>query len=134
MEPREDVMSSVDEKYWAEYDGLQNAKHQLLRKYLGGWFPILASSQGRVLYIDCHAGRGRHRTGHEGSPILALRTLVGHRLRDKILAGAEVNFMFIEENQNNFEILQKEIQALGQLPTGVKVLPFQEDYEAWLSG
>ncbi|MEX2161017.1 MAG: three-Cys-motif partner protein TcmP [Anaerolineales bacterium] len=128
------VGNPKDDNYWNEYDGLQNAKHQLLAAYLGAWFPILASWNGRVLYIDCHAGRGRHRTGHEGSPILAVRTLVEHRLREKILAGAEVNFMFIEENKNNFEILQREIQALGQLPNGVKVLPYQEDYEAWLRG
>jgi hypothetical protein len=33
-------MGSVDDKYWAEYDGLQHGKHQLLKNYLGGRFPI----------------------------------------------------------------------------------------------
>jgi hypothetical protein len=33
-------MGSVDNKDWAEYDGLQHGKHQLLKKYLGGRFPV----------------------------------------------------------------------------------------------
>ena len=69
-------MNSTDESYWSDYTGLQHAKHQLLSKYLGGWFPILASANGRVIYIDCYAGRGRHASGHEGSPILALTDAV----------------------------------------------------------
>jgi hypothetical protein len=35
-------LGATDDKYWAEYDGLQYAKHQLLSKYLAGWLPILA--------------------------------------------------------------------------------------------
>ena len=55
--------NATNEKYWSEYTGLQEAKHELLSKYLGGWFPILAFSHGRVIYVDCHAGRGSHKTG-----------------------------------------------------------------------
>jgi three-Cys-motif partner protein len=122
-------MNATDEKYWAEYDGLQHAKHQLLRKYLGGWFPILSSWSGRVLYLDCHAGRGRHRTGHEGSPILALRLLLEHRQRQRILALTEVRFIFFEIDQTNYNLLLKEINTLGQLPRGVWVDNYHDDYE-----
>lgn len=122
-------MSPTDDRYWAEYDGLQHAKHQLLRKYLGGWLPILASWSGRVLYVDCHAGRGRHKTGHEGSPLLALRLLLGHRRRTQILASTQVRFIFFEINQTNYDLLLKEINALGQLPIGVEVDPYHDDYE-----
>jgi three-Cys-motif partner protein len=122
----------ADERYWAEYDGLQHAKHQLLRNYLGGWFPILSSWNGRVLFIDCHAGRGRHKTGHEGSPILALKVLLEHRSRKRILTNTEVCFVFIEVNESNYSQLCDEISALGKLPTGVVVAPFQDDYESFL--
>ena len=125
-------MSSVDDKYWADYDGLQNGKHQLLRKYLGGWFPILARWQGRVLYIDCNAGRGRHETGHEGSPVLALRLLLEHKMRARILSSTEVHFYLFENNERNYADLMGEINAFGGLPGNVKIHPFQEDYESHL--
>jgi len=125
-------MTATDETYWAEYDGLQHAKHQLLRSYLGGWFPILSSWQGRVLYLDCHAGRGRHTTGHEGSPILALRLLRDHRQRARILSDTEVYFYFFEISYANYERLVEEIKNLGTLPSNMLVRPFQTDYENYL--
>lgn len=121
-------MDSTDEKYWAEYDGLQNAKHQLLRSYLGGWFPILASFNGRVNYIDCHAGRGRHATGQEGSPILAIRILLNHKQRNRILENTEVNFIFFELKRANYDQLTQEIGLLGTLPPNIVVQPIQGDY------
>jgi three-Cys-motif partner protein len=71
-------MRDTDKEYWESYNDLQRTKHSILRKYLGAWFPILTSWSGRVLYIDCHAGRGRHKTGEEGSPIIALNCLLNH--------------------------------------------------------
>ena len=91
-------MRDTNEDYWSDYTGLQHAKHQLLSKYLGGWFPILARFHGRVIYIDCHAGRGRHDTGQEGSPIIALERLLTHQLRPKILDSTEIHFVFFENN------------------------------------
>jgi three-Cys-motif partner protein len=122
--------ATTDERYWAEYDGLQYAKHQLLTRYLGGWFPILSSWNGRVLYLDCHAGRGRHSTGHKGSPVLALQTLLEHTHRPQILASTEVHFVFFEKDQENYEYLCEEINALGQLPDNIEVHPYQAGYEA----
>lgn len=125
-------MSSVDEKYWAEYDGLQNAKHQLLRTYLGGWFPILSSWQGRVLYIDCHAGRGRHETGDEGSPVLALRLLLEHTHRDRILSSTEVHYFLFEVNEANYAALRSQLDQFGDLPGNIHVHTHCEDYESHL--
>jgi len=124
--------NATNESYWAEYDGLQHAKHQLLGRYLGGWFPILARWNGRVLYVDCHAGRGRHNKGQVGSPILALRTLLEHRLRARILASTEVCFAFFEINRPNYDHLCAEVASLGKLPHKIKVDPFYGDYEAQL--
>src|SRR3990172_12108658 len=125
-------MSDTNEKYWAEYDGLQNAKHQLLKTYLGGWFPILSRWHGRVLYIDCHAGRGRHKTGQEGSPILALRLLLEHKLRTRILHSTEVHLYLFEIDQHNFDQLNTELSAFGELPPNIILHPFREDYAAHL--
>ncbi len=125
-------MNATNEAYWSNYDGLQNAKHQLLNRYLSGWLPILGSWNGRVLYIDCHAGRGRHNTGDEGSPILALRLLLDHRLRRRILADTEVHYFFFEIDEFNYQELLREIDTLGDLPDNVFIHPYQQDYEAQL--
>jgi three-Cys-motif partner protein len=121
-------MDSTDEKYWADYDGLQLSKHNLLRKYLGGWFPILASFKGKVLYIDCHAGRGRHDTGQEGSPVLAIKLLLDHSYRNSILATTEVNFILFEIDKQNYDLLCEELNKLGKLPPKINVIPIQADY------
>jgi three-Cys-motif partner protein len=129
---RELCMPSTDDSYWRAYDGLQNAKHIILRKYLGAWFPILASWNGKVLYIDCHAGRGRHKTGHPGSPLIALQLLLRHRAKDAILKGCEVFFVFFENNRENYDDLCREVETLGELPEGVDVHAYCKDYEATL--
>lgn len=126
-------MRDSHEEYWASYDGLQRAKHSILRSYLGAWFPILTSWSGRVLYIDCHAGRGRHKTGEEGSPIIALKCLLNHHFRDRILANAEVNFLFFENDRSNVESLEQEIHMLGKLPERVHHELICHDYEEELS-
>ncbi len=122
-------MNDTDERYWAEYTGLQEAKHQLLRRYLAGWFPILASAHGRVIYVDCHAGRGIHETGQQGSPILVLQELCNHQLRDQILRSTEVQFIFFENDPINYKHLCTEIASLGESPSNIKVEIVQDDYE-----
>jgi three-Cys-motif partner protein len=121
--------NTTDEKYWADYDGLQHAKHQLLERYLGGWFPILSSWSGQVIYIDCHAGRGRHKTGHKGSPILALRTLLRHPHLSEMLSSTTVKFVFFEVNHSNYECLNEEVKSLGQLPVGIEIEAVCSDYQ-----
>lgn len=36
------------------------AKHDILRYYLGAWFPILARAQRRLIYVDGFAGPGEY--------------------------------------------------------------------------
>jgi three-Cys-motif partner protein len=105
-------------EYWDEYTNLQRVKHDLIHHYLNGWFPKLGLWAGRILYIDTHAGRGKHRTGDLGSPLVALTTLLSHRGRDRILSASEVRFVFIEIDEHNLEQLQSEVERLGTLPKG----------------
>lgn len=120
---------AVDEAYWCAYDGLQAAKHTILRRYLGGWYPILGKWHGRIAYIDCCAGRGRHLTGQAGSPLLALQELLNHRMRDRILSRSEVVFLFLEGDEHNAESLRAELEALGRLPVRIRVAIKCEDFD-----
>ncbi len=87
---------------------------------MGGWFPILGSWSPRILYVDCHAGRGKHVTGHPGSPLIAIDALLNHRHRAAILKKTEVCFFFIEADRRNKEILEENL-AKYKLPSNVFV-------------
>ncbi len=71
------------------------------------------------MYVDTHAGRGKHKGGQEGSPLVALRTFLDHSWRDKILKRCEVQFIFIEWSKLNVSNLTNKIRALGELPTNI---------------
>jgi three-Cys-motif partner protein len=120
----------VDEhpEYWQEYTNLQHVKHALLHRYLGGWFPILSKWHGRVIYIDCHAGRGLHASGQPGSPLVALKTLITHHYLPRILQSAEVCFLSIERGSANKKELEAHL-ATHPLPAKIKVEVACEDYE-----
>ena len=49
------------------------AKHEILKKYLQRWFPILNKYYKRVAYIDGFCGPGRYEGGELGSPLIALK-------------------------------------------------------------
>lgn len=119
--------------YWQDYGPFQKVKHALVRLYLGGWFAKLGGWAGRVLYIDTHAGRGRHVSGEPGSPLVALQTLLGHSHRDRLLQQSEFRFLFIERDPENLAALGRELAALGQLPPRIHVETAVDDAFALLS-
>jgi three-Cys-motif partner protein len=109
------------------------AKHDLLRRYLGAWFPILTQQgyHGRVVFIDGFAGPGVYDTGEPGSPIVALKTLVEHTAF-KGMRG-EFVFLFIEKDPKRVASLKTEIAAYwatiqGQ-PENVKVSVVEGEFE-----
>ena len=119
--------------YWHGYGQFQHVKHELIRRYLGGWFPKLGTWSGRVIYVDTHAGRGRHVSGELGSPLVALHTLLDHHFRDNLLRASEFQFTFIERDPENLKLLQKELREIGTLPRGVHVETAEGDAFAKLS-
>ena len=71
-------------------------KHRVLKNYMDAWLPIMTRYNGRVLFIDAFAGPGEFTGGEPGSPIIALRALMGHNARDQMRS--DINYIFIEEN------------------------------------
>jgi hypothetical protein len=97
-------MSQADSnpEYWDDYSNLQHVKHELIKEYLKGWFPkMLLGPTGcrQLLYIDTHAGRCKYRTGQQGSPLVALTTLLEHTSCPQMLQNAKVYFHFIEGDE-----------------------------------
>jgi three-Cys-motif partner protein len=48
-------------------------KLELLQRYLGAWFSIIARRFPEAIYFDAFAGPGEYSTGEDGSPIVALK-------------------------------------------------------------
>ena len=109
-------MSPPKTKLW-ELEGHSKAKHEILRRYLGGWLPIMAKWNGRLLLLDGFAGPGRYVGGEDGSPLIMLKAYLEHTQRDRITA--ELVYAFIEENRGRAEHLELEIAGLGKLPDNV---------------
>ena len=95
------------------------AKHRILRGYLDAWLPIMSAENERLVYIDGFAGPGVYAGGEPGSPIIALRSFLDHKSRQKITA--ELVYFFIEENEFRVEQLRREVAKLGPLPRNVRV-------------
>ncbi len=91
------------------------AKHEILRRYLQAWAPIL--SQGNfphLVFVDGFAGPGRYSKGEEGSPIIAIKAVSEQQRPIK----AKVDFHFIELDIQRADHLATEIATL-KLPTNV---------------
>lgn len=93
------------------------AKHEILRRYIQAWAPIL--SQGNfphLVFIDGFAGPGRYSKGEEGSPVIAIKAVVEQPRPIK----AKVDFHFIELAKERADHLASEIAALT-LPPNIAV-------------
>jgi three-Cys-motif partner protein len=107
-----------------------HVKHQILQHYLEAWFPILSSTEKRVLVLDGFSGPGRYAGGEIGSPLVALLALQKHRFLTQ--AGCEVTFVFFEPDPLRFANLEKEIDQFfeqrGGRPANVRVLTQQTEF------
>lgn len=89
------------------------AKHDILRRYLGAWFPILGSRSPRVVYIDGFSGPGRYEGGEPGSPIIALREALKHSQR---LRSTKITFLFVDESIDRITQLARELSGFPTPP------------------
>lgn len=110
-------------------------KHEILRRYLMAWFPILANGfpEPVVTYVDAFAGPGEYTDGSEGSPLIALR----QALRGEVVSvAAQVNLVFIEEHQLRFEHLTDLVERTFPArtrPKNVRVFAHQGDCRSLLA-
>jgi len=93
------------------------AKHQLYKRYLDAWWPILlqpshqgGSLRARVTYLDAFAGPGRYEGGEEGSPVFALRRLLEHVAANRMYLNRDrVRLLFMESNRRRYNYLRTEL-------------------------
>jgi len=90
-------------------------KHEILRKYLDAWLPIMTRWNGRVLYIDGFAGPGEYIGGKCGSPIIAIKAVLEHKANIK----SEIIMNFIEADKRRCEYLKQKVNSL-KIPSNIK--------------
>lgn len=95
-----------------ELDPHTAAKHEILRRYLNAWLPIMSRFNRRVLYIDGFAGPGEYTGGENGSPIIALEAALEHRAR----LADEIVFIFIESDEDRCLHLEEKLEEYAELP------------------
>lgn len=121
----------IEDTIW-EADPHTLAKHEILRRYLDAWFPILGSWQGRVVYLDAFAGPGTYKGGEPGSPIVALEALLSHPALPK-LDGCEFVFTFLEPRKDRFKVLQEKVAELqnrhSPFPKNIRVSVLQQTFD-----
>lgn len=101
-------MTTPKETIW-EIEPHTLAKHEILRRYLGAWFPILGTHNPRIVYIDGFCGPGRYKGGEIGSPIIALREALKHADR---IDNTEVRFLFMDERADRIAHLKAELEGI----------------------
>ncbi|MGQ9712917.1 MAG: three-Cys-motif partner protein TcmP [Desulfotomaculales bacterium] len=79
-------------------------KHEILRRYLEAWLPILGSWNDRLAIIDGFAGPGEYEGGELGSPPIILDTIIRHKLKDRV---GEIVLLFIEKDGERADFLEK---------------------------
>jgi three-Cys-motif partner protein len=101
------------------------AKHEILRRYLAAWYPIICRYNPHVIYIDGFCGPGRYTGGEPGSPIIALDEAQKHGER---LRGNRLTFLFVDERTDRIDHLKGEIAHIV-LPENFTVISKAGEFE-----
>jgi three-Cys-motif partner protein len=97
------------------------AKHALYRQYLSKWVPIMMRGWGGdVTYAEGFAGPGVYTDGAPGSPVIALRTIVGDpKLRT---SSRKMRLLFVDKDPRCTSLLEKQLTAAAH-PVELADLP-----------
>lgn len=89
------------------------AKHDLLKRYLEAWAPILLSRHDVISYAEGFAGAGVYKQGEPGSPVIAYDVFAD--ALDKFPKRMRVILM--EEDARRVEELQRQMAVVGSRHT-----------------
>jgi len=105
-------------------------KHEILRRYFEAWLPILANSNGRVVYIDGFAGPGEYSQGEDGSPVIVLKAARDHKYRTT----SELCCLFVEDKKDRYDHLKSVLSALTPpVPSNIKFEAVNKTFDEQMS-
>jgi three-Cys-motif partner protein len=99
---------AVPQKTVWRIDPHTEAKHEILRRYLGAWFGIMGSRNSELVYVDGFCGPGEYEGGEPGSPLIALNAAAGLAAKQK----PTVTFWFIDNRQDRIDHLRRKLAGL----------------------
>jgi three-Cys-motif partner protein len=92
----------------------------------------MGSTNDRILFIDGFAGPGQYQGGEEGSPIIAIKSLLEHRSRGMV--SAEVLFLLIEKDEDRAAYLKDLVDRLDPpLPSNCKAKVLKRAFDLTLT-
>lgn len=96
-----------------ELDPHTRAKHEILKRYLQAWTPILTRGGfPEIMYVDGFAGPGRYSEGEDGSPVIALQVALEQRAQ----IDAIIRFVFVEKDEERANVLREIVDELDTPP------------------
>ncbi|MDP3950535.1 three-Cys-motif partner protein TcmP [Microbacterium sp.] len=106
------------------------AKHEILRRYLGAWLPIMSRYNKRVIFFDGFAGPGVYSKGEPGSPKIALECLLEHRHAAQ-MSSCEFSYLFNEQEHDRFDSLSRMVDEFRRtgLPPNVHIVLENDSFE-----
>ncbi len=120
----------ISETIW-EIEPHTRAKHEVLKRYLQAWFPIVGSWANGLNYIDGFAGPGEYVGGEAGSPVIAMETVINHR----IPITSNIFFGFIELREDRARNLERVLaERFPNLPRNMTYQVFCASYEETMAG
>lgn len=103
-------------------------KLSVLENYLDAWLPIMRKWNRRVLYIDAFAGPGKYAGGEDGSPIIALKSLIEHSASQRMKG--KINYIFLEQDLERARYLEDVVQPMkGDIPTDCNVSVYNASFD-----
>ena len=107
-------------------------KHEVLKNYMDAWLPIMRRWNERVLFIDAFAGPGEYEGGEDGSPVIALKSLINHSARQS-MRGA-ITYMFIEKDPERKKHLDDVIKQMkDEIPDNCDILSYSATFDEKLT-
>jgi three-Cys-motif partner protein len=103
-----------------------SAKHEILRRYLDAWLPIMSRHNGQLIYLDGFAGPGEYIGGESGSPLIAIETFLSHGFTS--VRSKDVHFLFIEQDPNRCRHLEQ-LLTLRSSPGTVQYQVFEGNFD-----
>ena len=107
-------------------------KHMVLKNYMDAWLPIMRRWNGRVLFIDAFSGPGKYAGGEDGSPVIALKSLINHT-RQQGMRG-EITYMFIEKDPDRKDHLDDVVKQMKhEIPGNCNILIYNATFDGKLT-
>lgn len=70
----------------------------------------MGQTQERVIYVDGFAGAGKYGDGEEGSPLIAYKTAINHKLKEKFIA--QIVLKFFEKDAATKATLERNLEEI----------------------